>query len=389
MNLIKIKNQELLQENQYSIKDWRKVDFSKIDEFINECFANVKKLNPEFEYEINKRNSISPYLGDFINYMDEYIISQKYKTFEKTFNFFVPKLIQGNFFYLNNALYVPILMLEKAPIDRVNTDKKNKIYANVNPIYNFTFDFVNKKVFFNFKKISIDLFLRTIFHDDEEYLDFLFEKELIEKKTITLAEKRKFVKFIGFHKDSFFDEIDMAQWIDEFLILSYYHDLFEDYYGIRGIKEITKKIIEYYLTGYEIDMADIKNRRVVHIEYLIKPLFESYLRLLYGAVDKTSQGFLISMNPKVILTTGFGNNLHRGNLYDISIPFPTPLIHKVSQDISIINDGRLPKSWQRNDKSAFGLLCPVSVSAQDMASNLVFTSNTKLNKFGRILPLEE
>jgi hypothetical protein len=65
------------------------------------------------------------------------------------------------------------------------------------------------------------------------------------------------------------------------------------------------------------------------------------------------------------------------------------LIHKVSQDISIINDGRLPKSWQRNDKSSFGIICPVSVSAQNMASNLVFTSNTRLNKFGRILPLED
>jgi hypothetical protein len=61
-----------------------------------------------------------------------------------------------------------------------------------------------------------------------------------------------------------------------------------------------------------------------------------------------------------------------------------PLIHKVSQDIQIIKQGRLPKSWQRNDESGFGVICPISISPQNMGANLVFTSSARINKLGRI-----
>ena len=149
-------------------------------------------------------------------------------------------------------------------------------------------------------------------------------------------------------------------------------------------KNTTKNLLEYYKTGVEIDMANINNRRVVMVEYLIRPIFELYMRLLISIVDKKSQNFLPTMNQNVMLTTGFNKLMHRGNLYDISLPYPSPLINKISQDILIIKDGRLPKSWIRNDESAFGIICPISVSAQKTASNIVLTTNTLINKFGKI-----
>jgi hypothetical protein len=131
-------------------------------------------------------------------------------------------------------------------------------------------------------------------------------------------------------------------------------------------------------------MATLSNRRIVLLEYLVRPIFEVYTRLLYGIVDKKAQNFLPSVNEFSILTTGFNGLLHRGTLYDIALPYALPLISKVSQDIQIIKQGRLPKSWTRNDESGFGIVCPITVSAQNMASNLTFTSETLINKFGRI-----
>jgi len=382
---------EVKQEGFYFLHEWREVDHAKIEEFINEIFEKIKEFDPEFEYIIDKKSNISPYLGDFITHMYDYHIYQKYKKLERKFNILVPKLIQKNYYILNNALYVPILMLEKSPIDRVTDEekKKNKIYANLNPIYNFTFDFNEGYIFFRNKKVEINIFLRVLFENDDDKLKDLEENGLIQfpRKDIiyTKEEKKKFIKFLGFHKESVLDNYAAAEFIDKFLIFKYYHEMFEDFYGLKGIKDIIWKIIELYLTDEPIDMADIKNRRVVHVEYLIKPLFESYLRLLYGIIDRKSQNFLITMNPKVILTTGYTQNLHGGNLYDISIPYASPLINKVSQDISIIKEGRLPKSWQRNDKSAFGILCPITISASKPAANVVFTTDTQINKFGRIL----
>ena len=176
--------------------------------------------------------------------------------------------------------------------------------------------------------------------------------------------------------------------MDEFLILDYYREIFKDYYDVDNFGDIVKKVIELYVLDEPIDMATLSNRRVVLTEYLIRPLFEIYVRLLYGVIDKKQQNFLPTINEFAVITTGFNGMLHRGQLYDISNPYPLPLINKVSQDIQIIKQGRLPKSWQRNDESGFGTICVISVSPQNMGSNLVFTSQARINKLGRLKTIE-
>jgi len=371
----------------FYVHQWRKEDFKKIDEFIHEIYRKIQQIDPEFEFTIEKKADVSYYLCDFISFYDNYHITQKYKQHEKNFNFLVPKLLYDNYFILNNALYTPLIFLEKGPIDRVLTDDKNKIFANLNSTYNFTFDFDEKKgvyVYFKNKKIEVDIFLKVLFEDNRELWPEFEALGLIKDNEYSLSYKRKFAKFLGYHKDSYFDDINIAEWIDEYLILDFYHNVFKDYYGFSDIKSIVLKIIDYYKTGEEIDMANIQNRRVVLIEYLIRPIFELYSRLLISIIDKKSQNFLPTTNPNVILTTGFNKLMHRGNLYDISLPYPSPLINKISQDILIIKDGRLPKSWIRNDDSAFGIVCPISVSAQKTSSNIVLTTNTMIDKYGKI-----
>jgi len=292
-----------------------------------------------------------------------------------------------NFFILNGSSYVPLLFLEKAPIDRILNDEvnKNKIFININAVYNFTFDFQRKMVQFRSKLISLDIFLRIMFQHDKDYLIELMDLDLISKTTYAKDEYKKFVKnFLDFYKWEHFNDIDIVGWMDKYFLLDYYRSLFMDYYNIDNLNDIIKMVINLYVNDVDIDMASLSNRRVVLTEYLIKPLFEIYVRLLYGIVDKKTQNFLPTINEYAVLTTGFNGLLHRGQLYDISNPYPLPLINKVSQDIQIIKNGRLPKSWQRNDKSGFGVICPISVSPQNMGTNLIFTSNTQINKLGRL-----
>jgi len=156
-------------------------------------------------------------------------------------------------------------------------------------------------------------------------------------------------------------------------------------FGIDNIKDIVKLILSYYIKKTEINMSDIKNRRLVLNEYIINPVYEMYLRLLFGAIDKNEkQAFLPSMNPRVILTSGFQKLLHGGVYFNTSLPYTNPIINKVSQDIYIINDGRIPKSWSANHPNSIGKICPISVSAQQMGKNLVFTNDTRINYYGRI-----
>jgi DNA-directed RNA polymerase beta subunit len=387
VNLINPQLPELKEGEWFAISQFRHVDFEKIPKFINNMYENIKRIDSEFNYEITYENQTSPYLEDGATFYKRLTVSQEYKDQKNKISVLIPRLLNDNFFLLNGSYYVPLLFLEKAPIDRILNKEanKNKIFINLNAVYNFTFDFVKGMVQFRSKKISLDIFLRIFFRDDKEYLKQLQKEGLITKDTYTKEEYKKFVKnFFDFYKWNFFDTIDIIEWLDQFLLLDYYRNIFKDYYGIDNLKDIIKKVITFYLEDIEIDMATLGNRRVVLVEYLIRPLFEIYVRLLYGIVDKKGQKYLPTINEFAVLTSGFSGLLHRGQIYDISNPYPLPLINKVSQDIQIIKNGRLPKSWQRNDKSGYGVICPISVSPQNMGTNLVFTTSARINQFGRI-----
>ncbi len=370
-----------------TVKDFRTEDFAKIPDLLKNIYTNIKKIDPRFNFDLTFENQSSPYLEDMVTHHQKVKINQSFEDQSNSISVLIPRLLHGNFFTLNGSHYVPLLFLEKAPIDRIlNTEaNKNKIFINLNAVYNFTFDFQKKTVQFRSKVISLDIFLKIMFQNDHDYLVDLLDLGLIDKTEYTKEEYKKFVKnFLDFYKWEYFNEIDLPKWMDEFFVLDYYRAIFKDYYDVDNLNDIIKKVVELFVTEEDIDMATLSNRRVVLVEYLIRPLFEIYTRLLYGIVDKKSQNFLPTINEYAVITSGFNGLLHRGQLYDISNPYPASLVNKISQDIQIIKAGRLPKSWQRNDKSGFGIICPISVSPQNMGTNLIFTSTAQINKWGRL-----
>jgi len=387
MNLINIPISS--EDDQYwkQIKDFRNLDVNKIEPILQNMYNNIKKIEPNFEYNIKLENQSSPYHGDGATYYKKLIIEQKYDEQDNTISTLIPRLMNDNFFTMNGSHYVPLLFLEKAPIDRIlNKDaKKNKIFININAVFNFTFDFQKKVVQFRSKMVPMDIFFRVVFANDKDFLEQLKEIELITKLTYVKDERRRVIKsFMDFYKWEHFNDIDILDWMNEYLILDYYREIFVDYYDLDNLSDIIKKVVDMYVMDEPIDMATLSNRRVVMTEYLIRPLFEIYTRLLYGIIDKKSQNFLPTINEFAVLTTGFNGLLHRGQLYDISNPYPLPLINKISQDIMIIKSSRLPASWKRNDRTGFGVICPISVSPQNMASNLVLTNGARINKYGRL-----
>ena len=179
--------------------------------------------------------------------------------------------------------------------------------------------------------------------------------------------------------------MSLQELFDDYLLLDYFRGMFLDFFGVDNIHDIVKYVIKYHVDDVDINMSDLRNRRIVMNEYLINPIYEMYLRLLYGAIDKNErQAFLPTMNSRVLITSGFRGLMHAGQYFNISLPYASPVINKVSQDIYIINDGRIPKSWTANHPSGFGKLCPISVSAQKMGSNLVFTNDTRINYYGKV-----
>jgi hypothetical protein len=133
----------------------------------------------------------------------------------------------------------------------------------------------------------------------------------------------------------------------------------------------------------QINLADLRNRRLIMAEYLIAPVLDLYYRILNLLVDKsaTTQMVLPSMNANAVMTTGFRSNLHSKQLYDISTPYAIPLMYKVSQKIQIITEN-IPKSWTQLHNTHYRVFDPISVSAQSMASVITATRVAKVDEFG-------
>jgi len=390
MNLITFEKKTKSDDDWYIVPDFRTVDHAKTKSILENMMANIEKILPgNFKGEVKFEDNISSYLAEQGSYFEKILINMKVDNHDQQLKLLYPKLLQKNYFKMNGSLYVPILFLERGPIDVLKDEKKgDRYFVNLLPTFNLTFNFKQNEVIFRRKKVELDTFFKVIFKDDTEYYNKLVQEEVISDSTLTIEEGEEHVfKMMGFHEVDFFKNnlLSVTEFFNKYIILDYFKGMFEDFFGTSNFQQIVKYVTNYHTEDTIINMSDLRNRRVVMNEYLVNPIYEMYLRLLYGAIDKNEkQAFLPTMNQRVLITSGFRGLMHAGMYYNISLPYANPLINKVSQDIYIINDGRIPKSWTANHPSGFGKLCPISVSAQKMGSNLVFTNDTRINYYGRI-----
>ena len=391
MNLIKFEKMQA-EPGWYLLRDFRKYDYEKLKLITMNILNNLKLARSEFNFTFNIKNADSIYHGGFSHKLDKYVIQLQIGKYLNKIELEVPKLVNDNCFILNGSLYVPILFLERAPIDRVGSkaEKKNKILLNIltQPI---TFDWNAKKVKFN-KKVDLDIsvFFKSLFYD-ESYKEFLeefyltFGKPRTGNRELTHEEcKIKTLESLGIVDHDRFKTMQVDEFFDNFILLDYIKEIFFNYYGYHDIKNIVRVVYQFYKEDRIIDMSDIRNRRIVMMEYLMQPVFEWYNKIIYNFIDSSYKEFLIpNLKENSIISEGFRERMHGEQLFNITLPYIAPIVHKISQKIIIIKD-KVPKKWTSNHPSAMGILCPISVSAQDMGQNLVATLETELNFYGKI-----
>lgn len=376
----------------YLLRDFRKYDYEKLKLITMNILNNLKLARSEFNFTFNIKNADSIYHGGFSHKLDKYVIQLQIGKYLNKIELEVPKLVNDNCFILNGSLYVPILFLERAPIDRVGSkaEKKNKILLNIltQPI---TFDWNAKKVKFNKKgDLDISVFFKSLFYD-ESYKEFLeefyltFGKPRTGNRELTHEEcKIKTLESLGIVGPDRFKTMQVDEFFDNFILLDYIKEIFFNYYGYHDIKNIVRVVYQFYKEDRIIDMSDIRNRRIVMMEYLMQPVFEWYNKIIYNFIDSSYKEFLIpNLKENSIISEGFRERMHGEQLFNITLPYIAPIVHKISQKIIIIKD-KVPKKWTSNHPSAMGILCPISVSAQDMGQNLVATLETELNFYGKI-----
>ena len=391
MNLIKFPEMEA-EKGWYLLRNFRKYDYQKLKIILMNILNNLKTIRPEFSFNLDIKNADSVYHGGFSHKLDKYSMELQINKYTNTINLEIPKLVHDNCFMLNGSLYVPILFLERAPIDRVGSksEKKNKVLLNIltQPII---FDWNGKKVKFSGKNdLDISIFFKAIFYDNA-YSEFLeeffgeFGRPMSGNKELNFKEcKIKTLEALNISGFERFQNLEIDEFFDKYVLLDYFKDTFFDYYGYRDFKNIVRVVYEYWKKDIVVNMSDIRNRRLVMMEYLMHPVFEWYTKTLFNFIGSDYKEFLIpNLKENSIISEGFRERMHGEQLFNITLPYITPIVHKISQAIVIIKN-KVPKNWTSNHPSAMGILCPISVSAQDMGQNLVATLETEVNFYGRI-----
>ena len=138
MNLIKFEKMQA-EPGWYLLRDFRKYDYEKLKLITMNILNNLKLARSEFNFTFNIKNADSIYHGGFSHKLDKYVIQLQIGKYLNKIELEVPKLINDNCLILNGSLYVPILFLERAPIDRVGSksEKKNKILYPLSEVFHF------------------------------------------------------------------------------------------------------------------------------------------------------------------------------------------------------------------------------------------------------------
>lgn len=389
MNLINYSKNVISDKTWKTFADFREVDHAKLKPILQNMLANVQELlGTGFKYDISISSYTSDYLAEKPTYYDNYNIAISFGEHKNNIKFFYPKLIKGNYFIMYGALYIPLVFMERAPIDVFQTSKGKKITVNMLPSYLFNFDFTKATILIKKRSVNLGTFMRVMFEENAYY------ESIVKAGIIPRCEQKSFaeakalvIKTMGFYTTEYFEsnpDLTLAEIFDKYLLLDYFKGMFKDFYGVDNIKDIVKKVVEFQQQDAAMEMASLENRKIVMNEYLIKAIYEWYIRLIYSAIDRREgQSFIPTINANVIITSGFRDNMHAGNFFNNGLPYTLPMINKISQDISIVKQGMLPKSWTSNHPSALGKICPISVSAQNMGSNIVATSNARINYYGR------
>lgn len=391
MNLVKFEKFQA-EPGWLLIKDFRQNDIKKLFLVVADMLSKLKNIRADFSYNMNIKDADASYSGGFAHKVGKLNIILSSGKFMNELNLEFPKLINDNLFILGGSTYIPILFLERAPIDRVGSKdtSKNKILLNL-----FTqqldFDFKAKtvKLYKNFH-VEMNVFFTALFYDkgyssfmDEFYTEF--GKPHLNNRLLTFKEcKSRVLTALGITGHDRFKELEIDEFFNNFVMLNYTKETYQDFYGVSDIKDIVRIIYQYYKNDIDINMADIRNRRIVMTEYLMIPVFTFYQKILYNFIDSEYKEYLIPpLAGNSIIGDAFRKIMHGEQLFNITLPYITPLVHKISQNIVVIKN-KIPKKWTSNHPSAMGVLCPISVSAQDMGQNLVATMQAQVNFYGRI-----
>lgn len=373
MNLIK----RTIDLNTSNILQFREHQYALISELFEICRKYLQNFGfdpPIFEYE-----SVDDYNYHTIqNHFSTKLVKIRIDPTDPK-NYFlsisIPKLIDGSFFKLNGAMYVPIYYIVDSPIALKR--KSILLYSLFKPI---TFNHDNRAVFLG-SNIPTSRFLRLYCQDETEleHMTELLKGEYIRENMPTTLRNMASVLYMPPDLDKIKERIDMLFFDD------WTKELYQKYYNIDpSMESLINLLVNKIKTGKHQSFIDLQHKRLVFVEFLLDPLFKAVSRaatsLIHGnEVNKlymnmgeiTKHFFAASKNTKE-------KGLQGDNFYSVVNGFSGLLSLKASFK-NPKGMGNLPSEVSNIHPSFKGRICPVSISNTDPGVTVSLIPNQNID----------
>lgn len=304
------------------------------------------------------------------------------------FKMYIPKLIDGSFFYLNGNTYVPSLYVVDFPI--IIKKGSIKVAGLFNSITLYMKDDI---AIFTGTNIPQSYFLQLLMYDDVEGYDLYTDLTIKYKKKHKQHSESDIINYFDnkFNVGGSFDEI--LAFLERLFFDTYTRNLYQACYGHLfeiNLKNIVKHALLMDINDDSPDFVDLTYKRISFMEILLRPLFDRTAHVAKSVCNgyrpdeikmdalTVSKTFVSSTNPKKKKKGLSGNSR-----YDTSNLYSGILSTKISMVAPGVQNA--PKSIQKIHPTHSGKICPISISSQKPGHVVSALPHVKLDYFGRFI----
>lgn len=285
----------------------------------------------------------------------------------------IPNLLNEMFFKLNSTYYIPILYIVDEPI--VVKENSVTVQSLFQPI---TFYFTESRVIFMGNNYNLSDFLNLLTYNWDASLRNHTQKlfniqfnpninpivSLVASKLNCLADHNIIINLIN---TLFFDPYTAA--------------LYKQFYDVNTFDEILLKVLQKrydrQVNGIKYKFNDLRYKRLVFIEMILKPFFKAISMFSGIILNKNQQTFNLKLKINEIVEN-FYMNLHGQCLYDTVNGFSGILAHKATFK-NPYGSGELPKEVSSIHWTHKGRICPNSISNHDAGQDVFLVPNQDID----------
>lgn len=377
-----------------TVDGFRKVQYDKIPYFMEMSIDYLNNQRDDYlDFVDAKIEDIISYKGVYNSQLQsvDLMINNKIDNVVKQFTrLIIPKLVDENFFYINNNCYVPAVYAIDYPI--IIKNESIKLTSTFNSISIFDKDNIT-----NFTSIDISTYdFFQLFLDMSDPYELKLFTDYCSRKKIK-PEIRSEKNILNWYERHFYTDPNDRKLVIKDLERIFFDDYSRHLYKIcyPDIKELSLKTViikamEMLLSGNSPNFIDLKTKRLVFTEMLFTPFFKSITGLVKDIRAGRKYDLLRIDQMKLIkyFTTSpdegkkrkglSGNHLYNfANLYSAIMQFK---INMVQPGIE-----QPPKEVRGVHASHFGKICPITVSSQNPGEVVSVIPTTRIDEYGRFI----